>query len=107
MVWVFWPFSLFFTLSLFLVMLWRTEYSIHLDASVCSSLGKSAMRIGKRPIQDGIETDGVCACCSGNGSGWAGQGFARFDEPAQPLHESQEIAGVFGRRHRKPDFGGR
>ncbi len=75
-VWVFWPFSLFFSLSLFLVMLWRTEYSIHLDASVCSSLGKSAMRIGKRPIQDGIETDGVCACCSGNGSGWAGQGFA-------------------------------
>ena len=78
------------------------EYAVHLDASMC-------WFSAKRPIQDGIETDGwvVCACCSGNGSGWAGQGFARFDEPAQPLHESQEIAGVFGRRHRKPDFGGR
>lgn len=66
-------------------------------ASRCiNALGPSV----KRPIQDGIETDVFCACCSGNGSGWAGAGSAGpllcFDDPPStrpspsaplPLHQ--------------------
>ncbi len=76
-----------------------SEYSVHLDASVC-------WFSAKRPIQDGIETvAGCCACCSGNGSGWAGLGRALlcFDDPAQPLHDHRGI----WLSPPKPDFRGR